>query len=444
MSRIVDRRDRRRPRVRIGEPDRSLTGAAGLVAVAELDRKLALTAALDRRVAGIKQRNRGLSAGELLVAVASCQLADGDHLVSLDRQRADVAGQRLVAVPTPASTTAAGLARRFEAEHFAGIETAIGEVNERVLHLVGQVRRSALLKQVTLDIDTTDIEVYGSRKQGVAYNYQGQRCGRAHIALWAELGVPIIADLADGRADPRSSRRRWPAHLGRPRLRRRRHRSVHPGQTTCRRQCSGPRHPHLQRPTPFAALPWGTRIRPPQRPLAHPPTHHSKPQQNRRHHQSGARPDPFRARPPHVKVAEITSVGVVVRIFAARGNRSLGGEFLVSGVCPGSEARPMLHERWSRQMRYRMGSRASRSRSWDAPTVPSPRSCCTAVHMAVPGMPGLRRPCPAPCGTRSLRTDRRRAVGRPRPRRTGPPLHRGLTPDPGCGACRWAMAASMK
>src|ERR1700737_4354162 len=122
VSRIVDRRDRRRAGVRIGEPDRSLTGAAGLVAVAELDRKLALTATLDGRVAGIKQRDRGVSAGELLVAVASCQLGDGDHLVSLARQRADAAGQRLVAVPTPASTTAAGLARRFGPQHFAGIE----------------------------------------------------------------------------------------------------------------------------------------------------------------------------------------------------------------------------------------------------------------------------------------------------------------------------------
>jgi hypothetical protein len=121
-----------------------LTGVAGLVVVAELDGKLAITKALDGRVGAFKQRGRGLSAGELLVAMASCQLAGGNHLVSLDRQRADAAGQRLAAVAAPASTTAAGLARRFRLEQFAGIETAIGEVNERVLGLVGQVRRSAL------------------------------------------------------------------------------------------------------------------------------------------------------------------------------------------------------------------------------------------------------------------------------------------------------------
>ena len=30
---------------------------------------------------------------------------------------------------------------------------------------------------VTIDIDATDVEVYGSKKRGVAYNYQGQRAG---------------------------------------------------------------------------------------------------------------------------------------------------------------------------------------------------------------------------------------------------------------------------
>jgi hypothetical protein len=39
------------------------------------------------------------------------------------------------------------------------------------------------------------IEVYGPTKAGAAYNYQGQRTYRADIVLWAELGVPLAADL---------------------------------------------------------------------------------------------------------------------------------------------------------------------------------------------------------------------------------------------------------
>ena len=56
---------------------------------------------------------------------------------------------------------------------------------------------------VTIDIDATDVEVYGSKKQGVAYNYQGQRAG-PHVAAWAETEIPLAADLLAGDSDPRS------------------------------------------------------------------------------------------------------------------------------------------------------------------------------------------------------------------------------------------------
>jgi hypothetical protein len=63
---------------------------------------------LDEHVPGFKQRGRSLSTGQTLTAIASCQLAGGDHLVSLDRRRADTAGQELQPVPTPASTRRRG------------------------------------------------------------------------------------------------------------------------------------------------------------------------------------------------------------------------------------------------------------------------------------------------------------------------------------------------
>jgi len=182
-----------------------LTPSAGIAAVAEVDRVLGLTATLDRHLPVLKQRDRGLTGGQTLTAIASCQLAGGDHLVALDRRRADAAGQELEPVPTPASTTAAGLARRFTAEAFTGIEAAITAVNARALGLVGQVRRTAVSRRVTLDIDATDVEVYGRAKTGSAYNYQGQRTYRADIVLWAELGIPVAADLLAGDDDPRSS-----------------------------------------------------------------------------------------------------------------------------------------------------------------------------------------------------------------------------------------------
>jgi len=76
----------------------------------------------------IKQRDRGASGGQLLTALAQCQLLGGHGLVALDRDRADTAAQQLSAVAPVASTTAAGLARRFGPQQFAGIEAGLATV----------------------------------------------------------------------------------------------------------------------------------------------------------------------------------------------------------------------------------------------------------------------------------------------------------------------------
>jgi len=191
--------------VHIGRSDPTLTPNAGLAVVSELVEHLNVTGTLDAGIGPLKQRDRGINGGELLVSMASCQLAGGDHLVSLDRLRADTAGQHLVSVPTPVSTTAAGVAGRFTQRHLAGIEAGIAVLHQRVLAGVGQVRRSSLLREVTLDLDATDVEGYGRAKRGCGYTYQGQRAYRPDIVFWAELGVPVAADLLSGTDDPRAS-----------------------------------------------------------------------------------------------------------------------------------------------------------------------------------------------------------------------------------------------
>ncbi len=88
-------------RVRVGTPDPSL-------AVTELLDRLDLIGLLDAAIGPIKKRGRGFGARELLVGVASAQLAGPDFLVGLDRLRAFAAGQVLPPVPGLASTTASG------------------------------------------------------------------------------------------------------------------------------------------------------------------------------------------------------------------------------------------------------------------------------------------------------------------------------------------------
>jgi hypothetical protein len=89
-----------------------------------------------------------------------------------------------------------------------GVETGLGDVHATALERLAQVdpeRAQALRAEVTIDMDTTDVEVYGRLKQGVAFNHQGQRVGRPHVATWADTATVLAADLGSGRDDPRAT-----------------------------------------------------------------------------------------------------------------------------------------------------------------------------------------------------------------------------------------------
>jgi hypothetical protein len=127
-------------------------------------------------------------------------------LAGLDRQRADVAGQQITPVPGLSSTTAAGLAHRITARQWQAVEYGVAAVTQRMAELLPAPRAAALAEgPVTIDLDTTDVEVYGCKKRGVASNHQGQQAGRPHVATWAETEVVLAAELGSGTDDPRAS-----------------------------------------------------------------------------------------------------------------------------------------------------------------------------------------------------------------------------------------------
>jgi hypothetical protein len=144
-----------------------------MAAVTELVDRLGMIQLLDAAIGPIKSRDRGFTGGQVLVGLACAQLVGEDFLVGLDRYRADVAGQVLAAVPGLSSTTAAGVARRFTDGQWRAVETAVGDVHTAMLALLPAQRAAALCEQVTIDLDTTDVEVYGRHKRGVAFKPPG-------------------------------------------------------------------------------------------------------------------------------------------------------------------------------------------------------------------------------------------------------------------------------
>jgi hypothetical protein len=130
-----------------------------MAAVTELVDRLCMIKLLDAAIGPIKARDRGLSGGQVLVGMATAQLAGEDFLVGLDRQRADVAGQLLAPVAGLCSTTASGLARKVTDGQWRAVETGIGEIHTAMLAALPPVRAAALCETVTIDLDTTDVEV---------------------------------------------------------------------------------------------------------------------------------------------------------------------------------------------------------------------------------------------------------------------------------------------
>lgn len=120
------------------------TQNGGLLLVAELDRVLSVTVALDAGIGPVKERDRGLSGGEFTLATALVQLTGEDHLVGSDRLRADRVGEGLLPAPVPAPTTAATLAGRFgQAQHEGPARRTAAALSRSVSRSTGEPHSTA-------------------------------------------------------------------------------------------------------------------------------------------------------------------------------------------------------------------------------------------------------------------------------------------------------------
>ena len=167
----------------------------------ELARRLRLVELIDaelaveRRARAVKVRRRGLSPGQLMVALSECQLVGGEFFSDLQQLRADEAGSGLRTVgQAPSAPTALQRSKDFRRVHCQRVERACARVGEHLDRALGR----ELTEPVTIDLDATGIEVFGRRKQGAARNRQGQMSYAPHVAFWAERGRELTSELVGG------------------------------------------------------------------------------------------------------------------------------------------------------------------------------------------------------------------------------------------------------
>jgi Transposase DDE domain group 1 len=181
--------------------DPSLTPYAGLAVSGELARRLGLAELIDaelaveRRARPVKVRRRGLSPGELVVSLAECQLVGGSFFDHVEDVRADGAGARLRAVAaTPSAPAALQNAERFRRCHVQRVERAMARAGQRLDRALG--RDPA--EPVTIDLDATQVTVYGQRKRGAARSRHGTMSYAPHVAFWAQRGRALTSELVGG------------------------------------------------------------------------------------------------------------------------------------------------------------------------------------------------------------------------------------------------------
>jgi hypothetical protein len=191
------------PRLVVRFDERSLTPYGGLAVEGELVRRIGLVGAIDAAVAEadgegtmpFKRRVRGVSAGDLVVALSESLIVGDDAIQDLERLRSDTAGRVLRAVrDVPAASTACQLARRLERAHLYAAERAEAACFEALDRQLGR----AMSAPVTLDFDSTQVEVYGRHKPGARVNYQGQLAYQPLVAVWAERGRVLGSELLAG------------------------------------------------------------------------------------------------------------------------------------------------------------------------------------------------------------------------------------------------------
>lgn len=182
-----------------------ITAHAGVPLVIELFRRLGVAQVVNEQVR-INQRQRGLTAAQLVEPLMALWAAGGDRCQDLQTLRADAALAALLGYELPAATTMRDFLEGFHVEDppllRVGGKAAIPEesaplvglsrANQRMLSAVQQ---PVPQRTATLDVDATILETH---KHTAAMTYEGARGYQPVVVVWAEQDLIVHDEFRDG------------------------------------------------------------------------------------------------------------------------------------------------------------------------------------------------------------------------------------------------------
>ena len=183
---------RLQPTVSLGATRRAITAHAGAVLLRDAMAVVGLQEAADQCLT-VKQRARGLSDGQFVVAIAESLALGARCLDDLAVARADEVQARLRGFDVPAPQTAGSWLRRFTLGHIRQLDKAMTRVQLAAY-------RAAGVEAVTLDFDSTYIFSRSVRRQGVDRTYKRGYALHPLLCFDAASGAAVHARLRRGRA----------------------------------------------------------------------------------------------------------------------------------------------------------------------------------------------------------------------------------------------------
>lgn len=180
----------------VSTTDRNLTAHAGAVLVRAAARAVGLGASIDAHLR-LKERARGLSEAESILAMTEAVALGATCLDDLAIARSDQAQQELRGYTVPAPQTAGAFLRRFSLGHIGQLNKALRAVHLKAFQLLGITAGATL----TLDFDSTYIRSYSSRRQGADPTWTKRYTLHPLLCFVSTFGICLHAKLRRGKAN---------------------------------------------------------------------------------------------------------------------------------------------------------------------------------------------------------------------------------------------------